>query len=357
MLGLFILLRLAGNTYIYFEIACNMRPSFHPRLVNGPFEDPGLFVPLAFRNNALLFDLGDLRALSAGDLLKTSHVFVTHTHMDHFVGFDQMLRLLLGRGKSLQLFGPQGFLKNVRGKLQAYTWNLVQNYDEGLIITATEIDAQSRTTQSFKCQQGFEPSPPIATPADLPCVFEGSGFTVRTAILNHQIPSLAFAVKERFHINIIKPNLEALGLAVGPWINRFKALLFDQADPKTEIQVPRSNPSSSPAVFSIGKLSRKITRITPGQKIAYVADALYNADNQKKIIALAKDADHLFIEAAFLEEDRGIAEAKYHLTAHQAGTLARKAQVREMTVFHHSPRYTDRKELLRKEARCAFDRQ
>ena len=63
-----------------------MRPSFLPRLVNGPFGDPGLFVPLTFQKRALLFDLGDLSRLSPGDLLKTSHVFVSHTHMDHFAG-------------------------------------------------------------------------------------------------------------------------------------------------------------------------------------------------------------------------------------------------------------------------------
>ncbi len=25
-----------------------MRPSFHPRLTNGPFDDPGLYIPFLF---------------------------------------------------------------------------------------------------------------------------------------------------------------------------------------------------------------------------------------------------------------------------------------------------------------------
>ena len=331
-----------------------MRPSFHPRLVNGPFDDPGLYVPLTFRKKALLFDLGDLGPLAAGDILKITHVFVTHTHMDHFIGFDHLLRMLLGRGKSLRLFGPVGFLHNLNGKLQSYTWNLVRNYEEGLVITATEIGAQSRTTQVLDCRAGFTPSPPITEPSGLPVATEDREFKVETAILDHQIPSLAFAVRERFHINMLKPRMAELGLATGPWISRFKARLFDNADADEKIQIPCSGTDDAQATFSIGELAKKITRITPGQKIAYVADAAFHPENEMKIIELAKGADHLFIEAAFLEKDRSVARRKYHLTAHQAGTLARNAGVREMSIFHHSPRYTDQGHLLEEEARLAF---
>ena len=113
-----------------------MRPSFHPRLANGPFDDPGLYIPFVFQKRALIFDLGDISRLLARDLLKISQAFITHTHMDHFIGFDRLLRLMLGREINLALAGPPGFLNNVAGKLAGYAWNLVDEpHPQSLVST------------------------------------------------------------------------------------------------------------------------------------------------------------------------------------------------------------------------------
>jgi len=106
--------------------------------------------------------------------------------------------------------------------------------------------------------------------------------------------------------------------------------------------------------FLLGDLTRQIALITPGQKISYIADVVYSKANAEKIIDLAKDSDHLFIEAGFLEKHRDTAREKHHLTATQAGTLARQAGVKQVTPFHFSPRYTGQESFLYAEVMEAF---
>ena len=90
-----------------------MKSTLCTSLVNDPFGDPGMLVQFLFQKRSLLFDLGDISPLSNAELLKVSHVFVSHTHIDHFIGFDRLLRTFFGREKTLTFYGPKNFIKNV----------------------------------------------------------------------------------------------------------------------------------------------------------------------------------------------------------------------------------------------------
>ena len=68
---------------------------------------------------SILLDLGDIHALPARSALRLTDIFVSHTHIDHFAGFDRLLRLFVGRPKLLRLYGPPGFIGNVEAKLAA----------------------------------------------------------------------------------------------------------------------------------------------------------------------------------------------------------------------------------------------
>ena len=331
-----------------------MRPRFHPRLVNDPRGDPGLYVPLAFEKRALLFDLGRIDPLTARDLLRISHVFVTHTHMDHFCGLDHLLRLCLGRAKTLYLFGPEGFLANVEGKLAAYTWNLVSTYRDSLQLVVTEVRQHERLQQIYDCRNGFRaPKTLRHAPPEGPLLEEPS-LEVHTAILDHGIPCLGFSLKENFHINIIREELQAMGLATGLWLQTFKGALYERASPDRPIQAPCSDRPGRTRTYPLGALADRIATITPGQKIAYVADVAFHDANARRIQELARDADHLFIESAFLDEDHAIARQKKHLTAGQAGERAARSGAKRLTVFHFSPRYEGRSDRLRGQAQRVF---
>jgi ribonuclease Z len=331
-----------------------MQPSFHPRLVNDPFDDPGLFIPFLFERRAIIFDLGDIHSLSTRDILKISHVFVTHTHMDHMVGFDRLLRLFLGREKTLYLYGPEGFLANVEGKLAGYSWNLVKHYKSRFCLHAVEVTSEFLTAKQYLCREGFLSEQDAEVRPFDSILLDDSSLQVSAVILDHRIPCLGFSIKERFHVNIIKDALFDLGLKVGPWLKTFKEALFTGTEPDSEFEIGHGGDDSKKNRFRLGELSNRIAIITPGQKVTYIADAAYIGQNADRIIEFAAESDHLFIESAFLEADREIAEEKYHLTARQAGEIAGKAGVKRFTLFHFSPRYKGREHLLRKEADAAY---
>lgn len=329
-----------------------MRPAFHPRLINGPFEDPGLFVPFHYERRALMFDLGSLGSLTSRELLSVSHVFVSHAHVDHFIGFDSLLRVFLGREKTLHLTGPPDFFERVEGKLAGYTWNLVDEYEHDLVLVVTEVREDVRVTRRYSCKRGFRPMGVDESAPPRGPILEEPRFSVFAALLDHRIPCLGFSLKERFHVNINKDALDTLHLPVGPWIDRFKAAIYEGKDPGMPFRVDWKEHGMEirERIFPLGELKERIAAVTPGKKIAYITDVTAHRENLEKIHALADGADHLFIEGAFLWEDRDLAAEKHHLTAAQAGAVARRAGVRDFTLFHFSPRYLGREEELRREA-------
>ena len=344
-----------------------MPPSFQPGLINKASGDPGLFIPFAFNRRAIVFDLGDITALSPRDTLKISHVFISHTHMDHFAGFDRLLRTMLGRSKTLYFYGPEGFLRNLEGKLSGYAWNLVKKFTNQLTIYATEIIEEQQITRQYACRDGFEPVqlPPPAShhhpmdatvsPFPLHLLYQEPSFNVTASVLDHGIPCLGFSLKENFSINIRKDRLDALGLPPGPWLYQFKQALYDGRDPESGFPALQDrNGLRIGKEYTIKGLLQEIAIVSKGQKISYIVDAAYQPANVEKMIALAKNADHLFIEAAFLEKDREHAVRKLHLTARQAGEIAGLAGVRRFTLFHFSPRYQHAEKLFCTEAMKAY---
>ncbi len=330
-----------------------MRKSFSPRLVNPPQGDPGVFIPFTLEKRAILFDMGDIYSLSPKDVLKITHIFISHTHMDHFSGFDHMLRLLLGRDKKICIYGPKGIIKNVDGKLKGYSWNLVEGYKESLILSVTEVCKEKLTMINFRCKDRFIPkNPPEIRPfSDI--LLDEPDFEVSTAILDHGIPCLGFALKEKFHVNIKKDMLIRMGFSTGPWLAEFKRAILEGVSSDFRFSVPVSLGKN--VRFRLGELKKEIAFITAGEKITYITDVIFSPLNQKKIISLAKDSTHLFIEACFLENEKDMAFNKFHLTAKEAGFLAGKANARQFTLFHFSPRYTGMEEKFYKEAQKAYE--
>jgi ribonuclease Z len=333
-----------------------MTPLLHPYLVNDRFGDPALYVECMFERWSLLFDLGDLHALAPRKLLRVRDVFISHTHIDHFIGFDQLLRVLIGRDQTLRLFGPAGIIRQVEHRLAGYSWNLVERYATDLVFIVTEVHSQSEAEMAtFRFQNRFSREDHRSVALTDGAICDDRGFRVRCTVLEHRIPCLGFAVEERQHVNVWKNRLIELGLPVGPWLRELKqAVLQGEPDDKPFRIRWREAQKEGERILPLGELKRRVLRIVPGQKIGYVTDVAYTAENERRIVDLVRGADILFIEAPFARKDAERAADRAHLTTEQAGHLARLAGVKRVEPFHFSPRYSGEEERLIYEVEEAF---
>jgi ribonuclease Z len=317
---------------------------FDPQLVADPFGDPGLYVDFRDQHRALLFDLGDVASLPPRKLMRVSHIFVSHTHMDHFAGFDPLLRVILGRKNELALLGGPGFVDQVEHKLRAYTWNVVHRYEVDLVIDVREVGTDGRGQRSlFSSRAGFarERCAPFEYAGDV--LHDEPLFRVRGRFVDHEMPCLAFAIEEKARPRVAKDRLAELGATTGPWLRELKLAVLGAAPADTPIRIRwRDRSGDHEATRSVGDLAAIILDVTAGQRIGYVTDLRYTEANLSALASLLAGVDRLFIESVFLDADRAHAERKNHLTARQAGLIARAVGARSVVPFHFSPRYRAR---------------
>jgi ribonuclease Z len=331
-----------------------MRPLFHPNLVNGRYGDPAVYVDTLFEKRSLMFDLGEITALPPRKVQRIDQIFVSHAHIDHFVGFDHLLRLLIGREKMVQIYGPAGLAERVYHKLQGYCWDLVEAYACDLVFIVNEFDPTRavRRTQ-FRLKTGFAPEPWPENVAPDGALHSEPTFRVSATVLEHHTSCLGFALQEAAHVNIWKNRLLERGLPVGAWLKSLKRAVAEGRPDNHLVHVEGPARSWSRAE-PLGNL-RDVLTVTPGQKIGYVTDVADTPANRAAIIALVAHADILFIEAAFAQADAALAQGRAHLTTAAAGEIARAAGVRRIEPFHFSPRYAGEEERLLDEVMAAFE--
>jgi ribonuclease Z len=331
-----------------------MTPSFYPELVNDRFGDPALYVDIKFEKRALLIDLGDLHALAPRKILRVTDILVTHTHIDHFIGFDQVLRVMLGRDRTVRIVGPAGIINQVEHKLGCYSWNLIDRFSTDLVFQAVELHEGGETrSATFRLKEAFRRTGQCRDKLAGDVVLDDAMFTVRAAVLDHGIPCLGFAIEERAHVNVNKPALAAMDLAVGPWLRNLKQAVLRDKPHDTPIETWPTTDGAC-RVLPLGMLREKAVTVTKGQKVAYIVDVRDTPRNTRRITELARDADTLFIEATFAKADTDRAADRNHLTTQQAGRLARQAKVRLVVPFHFSPRYAGEGMRLEQEVQEAF---
>ena len=267
----------------------------------------GGMMPLPYRHltsvllrregDLFLFDCGEGTQVSLRRLnlkwKKIDAIFISHTHADHVTGLPGILMLnaQVDRTEPLYIYGPpkiKEYVETSRKVLDMYI-----NYP----IVVKEIEA--------------------------PCVVHsGKDFYIRAFPLDHTKVCVGYTLEELDRPGEFNPDkARELGVPVGP--------LWAQLQNGFEVQA---------ADGTTVKPEQVLGEKRSGRKFSFVTDTLYKTTIADEV----RGSDLLVCEGMFEEELIDQAKEKKHMTATQAATIARDANVRRMCMIHYSPRYTDR---------------
>lgn len=317
-------------------------PNIETSLLDPETRSPAMVIKLD--GSAHLFDCGRAN-YSMGVVNPLVALYLSHMHMDHLIGFDEILGLILGlrpgteqneQSRRMRVFGPPGVTASVRAKISAYTLNLLR--PGAIKFEVYEIGQNKIAQTSISVPEDLEGlTRKSALPGDV--IWHEDGYQVRFVELNHGIPSLGYAFETPDGLSVSKERLAESGLPPGPWLNDLK--------------------QGKPAVTIGGKdYSREDLQglLVPskGKRIVYVTDFILEDGTLAKLLPLTQGADTLYCEATYIDADRRIATRNHHLTSTQAGEIAKAGNVGELVLTHFSPRY-EQAQLLA-EARAVFER-
>lgn len=314
-----------------------MKPWRH-RLLDRKTDYPA--VHLTWEGQGLLFDCGE-GSLTPREVHKLAGIFLSHLHIDHFLGFDRIISHAIDCPRAFRVFGPQGTAAGVQSKLRAYTWNLVGG--DALRFEVTDLSEGSRQTWAMSVPHAMELRPLGAAGPGLDTpVLVTPDWEVTAALLDHRTPSLAYAFREHAVPGVDMAAVDALGLPPGPWLARLKEAA---GQPEAELEV-------GGRVLKVREVAH-VLRANRARTLVYATDLRFEPGNVERLAALAAGADALYLEANFLDEvDKAFASS--HLTAGQAGEIAARAGVGELVLLHHSRKYRGREREFIAEAARRF---
>ncbi len=316
--------------------------------LSGPAQDP--FLLLDFENDgiALLFDCGIRIWGKMKTVMKVRHLMITHAHIDHLIGFDHIVRSLLGESKTLYIHGPSGIGSKLSAKLAGYDWD--KSAEQELILEINEYDDFKRTHFVLACNRRFASEGSEVSVWSGPIV-EEKRFVIHAIPVSHGgSPCHAYVMVERDCARIGKDRLDALGVEPGPWVGELlKRFEAGVCGPDVTIQVGGRE-------MNAARLADDLIRVQRGRVVVYITDTVFESGWVNRIKRIASGADLVVCESTFLQADAHLASVYHHMTSLQAAEVACQLDAKKLMLFHVSSRYHPNLYQAVLEARTVFPR-
>ncbi|MCX6128788.1 MAG: hypothetical protein NTX25_06955 [Proteobacteria bacterium] len=320
---------------------------FEFRLVNGLQGDPAVFVSLRQSGEAILFDLGSLDSLSHKDILRVRQVFVSHAHMDHFIGFDRLLRINVPHRRQIQIFGPPDFIERVRAKLLSYTWNLIDA--EQIRFEVFEIHPDDKVyTAILRNTDGFSSQPVLSSATAQRLLTLADGSLMSAVLLDHRgIWSVAYRLSSESLLKVRTERLKEMGLKAGPWLGELQQL--------KRRGLLEGSCKIDEKLFDRVELAGELFLTQKGRSLVYLTDLAFHQKNLASLFSSFAASSDGILECSFSDADYRRAVDKAHLSTRQSALIARGLGLQNYSVFHISSIYGLSPEPLALEAQDFFD--
>lgn len=294
------------------------------------FIDPAGLTPAVFLKKdgkVLLFDCG--RAVYPPKLiLSLKYLFISHAHVDHLIGFDELLVMqLYAPDNRLTIFGPEGITRCIMHKINSYTWNLVGT--EAICIDVKELKDDHMNHTTFSVNGNMKGERLDTQPIKDDIIVTGDDFLVKRIYLNHGIQSVGYAFQEHDKLNVRADVMEKRSFKGGPWIRQLKQAFQTGKHVSIKVHGKTYNTEDLADLIEENK----------GFKMVYVTDFLWDEHTCQSLPQFAHDANILYCEAAYKDEDLALAQKNFHMTDSHAEELAQLASVKKLIKFHRSERY------------------
>ncbi|MFH1221749.1 MAG: ribonuclease Z [Candidatus Micrarchaeota archaeon] len=241
-------------------------------------------VAIQYEGDLLLWDAGEgtqrqlmKYAVGYGSI---DAVFISHAHLDHYLGLFGLLETLnlAHSRRELNVYGYEDF-----------AW----------------VQERYSFVKFHKVKKG--------------ALYKRKDYTVSAFPVKHSKNSHGFVLQENERVKFHEEKAHKLGL---------QGKMFTEIQQKGFVQVK-------------GKKIKlaDVTWTKPGRKIVYSGDCRPCS----ALTEAAQDADVLIHEATFDGEKAVEAKERLHSTMEDAAELARTAKVKQLVLTHFSPRYADMK--------------
>ena len=326
--------------------------------MNGLAGDPAVCVSFSQAGESLLFDAGSLETMTNRELLKVRVVAISHTHVDHFIGFDRLIRVNVPHFRTLEVVGPAGIIDNIRGKLAGYLWNLLEpdqiNFivhevlSAGIIRSVMISNTNNFEPRTLECSATRESAESQGLAVKIP-LKHVVRYSLKAAVVDHGTDVLAYSLTLPDTLAVNKKKLAESSFAPGPWIAELQKMA-STGNLMGAIQV------NGKAMLA-SKLASDLLEPRLGESLVYVTDMAFSEGNMNCLKHLCeRPVDLVISETNYLAKDRDKAQSKKHLTTVQAALIASLLSAKKLQIFHISNIYGGDTETSVRESEEAFAR-